>query len=319
MADLIPLVTQHSISLLFFATLLVRLGAPVPAAPVLVIAGALSTTAGLSLWVALAASLLANVLGDGAWFLAGRRHGHRILRLLCRISISPDSCVRQSESFIGRWGGNALIAAKFVPGVSVVAAPMSGALAMPMSTFLLYETAGALLWSGLYLGLGVAFSGQIDAALALMSQFSAGATLVLAVLAVLYLAYRYRRRQLFLRQIAMSRVSVDELQRMIRDGMAPIVIDVRSDAGRAVDTRRIPGALAAALDEIPRLAQQLSRDHPVVTYCNCPNEASAASAAGILAKRGFTSVRPLAGGLEAWVAAGHAVDAPASLLVADPA
>jgi len=319
MSDLVALVTQHGVTLLFVITLLVRLGAPLPGAPVLMVAGALSVTGGLSLTASLAAALLANVLADGVWFIAGRRHGHRILRLLCRISISPDSCVRQSEAYIGRWGGNALIAAKFVPGVSVVAAPMAGALAMPVGTFLLYETAGALIWSALYLGLGVAFSGQIDAALALMSRFSAIAALVLGAAALGYLAYRLRRRQLFLRQIAMARVSVDELQRMIRDGLAPIVVDVRSEAGRAVDSRRIPGALAAALEEIPRLALTLSRDHPVVLYCNCPNEASAASAAGLLAERGFTSAHPLAGGLDAWVAAGHAVDEPVGALVAESA
>ena len=88
-------------------------------------------------------SIVANVAGDGIWFVAGRRHGHRVMKLLCRISLSPDSCVRQSESLIVRWGGNSLIAAKFLPGVSVVAAPMAGALGMSWTRFLSFEVAAA--------------------------------------------------------------------------------------------------------------------------------------------------------------------------------
>jgi len=42
-------------------------------------------------------------------------------------------------------------------------------------------------------------------------------------------------------------------------------------------------------------------------YCTCPSEASAARVAKILMNHGFKRVRPLLGGLDAWVAAGYAV------------
>src|SRR6267142_6693518 len=102
----------------------------------------------------LGSSIVANVAGDGIWFVAGRRHGHRVMKLLCRISLSPDSCVRQSESLIVRWGGNSLIAAKFLPGVSVVAAPMAGALGMSWTRFLSFEVAAAAIWTMVFLALG---------------------------------------------------------------------------------------------------------------------------------------------------------------------
>jgi rhodanese-related sulfurtransferase len=248
------------------------------------------------------------VIGDGAWFLAGRVYGYRILRLLCRISISPDSCVSQSETFIARWGGASLLAAKFLPGVSVVAPPMAGALGMSLAAFVLFEALAAFVWGVLFLGLGALFSRQIEAVLDALSTMGLTAALVLAVLAGAYLALRAWRRRAFLRSVEMSRISVDELRELIDSGGEPCVIDVRSEAGRVIDARRIPGARAIELGRIAQSFAELPRDREIVIYCNCPNEASAASAARLLAERGLTRVRPLAGGLDAWVAAGHRIE-----------
>jgi membrane protein DedA with SNARE-associated domain/rhodanese-related sulfurtransferase len=309
MPDLIDLVFQYGAVLVFAATLAARIGAPVPAAPVLAVAGAAAVSAQGSLVTLLAAAVVANLLGDGLWFWAGRRYGYQVLKLLCRISMSPDSCVRQSEAFIGRWGGSSLIAAKFVPGISVVAPPMAGALGMSILAFIGFETLAALIWAGLLLALGAAFSAQIREVLALMSAFGAIALVAVTVLFLIYLAVRYLRRRAFLREVGMSRISVGELRELIEGGAQPVVIDVRSDVGRSLDARRIPGALGVELAGFKRpLIATLPRDREIVLYCNCPNEASAATAARLLASHGFTRVRPLAGGLEAWIEAGHSFD-----------
>ena len=128
MSSLLSLVIEYGVGLVLVVTLAARVGLPVPAAPFLVIAGALAAGGQISWVAALLAAIAGNIVGDGLWFWAGRRWGYRVLTLLCKISISPDSCVRQSESFILRWGGSSLLAAKFVPGISVVAPPMAGAL-----------------------------------------------------------------------------------------------------------------------------------------------------------------------------------------------
>jgi len=320
MPDLIDLVLRYGALLVFAVTLAARIGAPVPAAPVLAVAGALAVGAQGSLVALLAAAIFGNLLGDGLWFWAGRRYGYQVLKLLCRISMSPDSCVRQSEAFIGRWGGSSLIAAKFVPGVSVVAPPMAGALGMSVLTFVGFETLAALIWAGALLALGAAFSAQIRDVLAVMSTFGALALLAIAVLFVIYLGVRYLRRRAFLREVGMSRISVGELRELIESGAQPVVIDVRSDVGRSLDARRIPGALGVELAGLKRpLIASLPRDRDIVLYCNCPNEASAATAARVLASHGFTRVRPLAGGLEAWIEAGHAFDEHPQVMAIVPA
>jgi membrane protein DedA with SNARE-associated domain/rhodanese-related sulfurtransferase len=302
MSPLIELVGTHGTLLVFMATFVARVGAPMPAAPVLVIAGGLAAVGQMSLLAALVAAVIASNLGDGLWFWAGRRQGYRVMRLLCRISISPDSCVRQSEAFILRWGGSSLIAAKFVPGVSVVAPPMAGAMGMSVPVFLGFATLSATLWAGLFLGIGWVFATQIQQALDMLSTLGAVAAGSLVLIAAAYLALRWWRRRVFLQGLAMPRVEVGELRARIDAGTAPTIIDVRSGAAREVDTRRIPGAVVAALADIDKVTRGMPRHGEVVLYCNCPNEATAATAAQRLTAAGFTCVRALAGGLDAWMA-----------------
>ncbi|MGE5115137.1 MAG: rhodanese-like domain-containing protein [Betaproteobacteria bacterium] len=303
MRDLIALLVDHGVLIVFLVTLAARIGVPVPASPLLVVAGGMVVADRMSLAATVAASVLANVLGDGAWFQAGRRWGHRVMRLLCRISLSPDSCVRQSESLIARWGGSSLVAAKFLPGISVVAAPMAGALAMPVPRFLAYAVVAGAIWTGLYLALGAVFSDQIQRVLDIMADTGTVAGVVLlAVLAVL-LALRWWRRRGALRDAAMARITADELRELIAGGHEPVIVDVRSAAGTQIDQRRLPGAIALPLEEIERRAVTLlPRDRDIVLYCSCPNEVSAARAARLLADLGFHRARALAGGLDGWMA-----------------
>lgn len=305
MRELIAFTTVHGLQAVFFVTFAARIGVPLPAAPLLVVVGGLAAAGQIFLPAVLLLSIAANVLGDGAWFYGGRAYGPRVMRLLCRISLSPDSCVRQSEALISRWGGSSLIAAKFVPGVSVVAAPMAGALGMSIGRFLYFDVLAGALWSILFLGLGMIFSDQIQDILLAMADAGGIATAVLVIAVFAFVAWRYRRRAKFLRSIEMSRITVEDLYGLIEDGLDPVVIDVRSDAGVQMDARQIPGALTIHLAELRDRAAELPRDREIVLYCSCPNEASAASAARILAAHGFTRVRPLLGGLEAWIAAGR--------------
>lgn len=311
MQTLIDLVTAHGALLVFVATLAARIGAPVPAAPLLVVAGGLSVVGAVSLPLAFAVAVLANVLGDGLWFWAGRVLGHRVLGLLCRWSLSPDSCVRQSESLVARWGGSSLVAAKFVPGVSVVAAPMAGAMGMSVGRFVTSDALGGALWSGVFLGLGVAFAGEVERLLVALADAGTAATLLLLALLAGFVAWRWWRRRRFLREAAVPRIGADELQALIdaatQGDPAPLIIDVRSLAAAELDTRHIPGALIAELDGIAAQAATLPHDREIVLYCNCPNEASAATAALRLRAAGLPRARPLAGGLDGWAAAGRTV------------
>jgi len=301
MRALIDLLIQHDFLLVFLVTLAARVGAPVPAAPLLVVAGGLAAAGRLSALSLVVAAVLANVLGDAIWFIAGRNYGHRVLRLLCRVSLSPDVCVRQSESLIARWGGSSLLAAKFLPGISVVAAPMAGALGMGWRRFVAYDAVAGLVWTACFLGLGLIFSDQIQDVLDALSN--AGLLAVGAIVAVLLLLVgnRWRRRRQMARlQGEVERISVEDAAALVEQDMAPLFIDVRSDPGRAADPRTLPGALNIPLTRLPEYAQELPDDRLLVLYCNCPNEVSAIQGAHELMQRGHARVLALDGGLDGW-------------------
>ncbi len=318
MNDFIALLMSHGVAVVFGATLAARLGAPVPAVPFLIVAGALSVGGQLSFAGAVAAALAGNLIGDATWFLAGRRWGLRVLRLLCRISLSADSCVQRSESILGRWGGVSLILAKFVPGVSVVAPPMAGALHMSNTRFLAYETVAALIWTLAFLLLGRVFHAAIADVLALLAKVGLAATAVVVLVLVTLLGWRYRLRRASLRGEDVGRIEVAALRQALALGAAaaPAVIDVRGADARALDARGIPGAVAIDLSDLPDALGTLADGRELVVFCDCPDDASAMAAARVLIAAGLPRVRVLVGGLDAWVAAHAAAESPEDL---DPA
>src|SRR5438876_3107601 len=144
MLRLIHLVSHYGIPLIFLNVFLEQIGLPVPAVPTLIIAGALSRENRISSTHVLMASVIASLIADGVWYALGRRFGFRILRTLCRISLSPDSCVRDTESKFERWGLKSLLVAKFIPGFSTVAPPLAGAAKHSTTAFIIYDGIGTL-------------------------------------------------------------------------------------------------------------------------------------------------------------------------------
>ncbi len=308
MATLTQYVLDYGLPLIFVFVLLEQLGAPVPSLTVLIVVGALSVQRDVPAWPALVVAVVASVLADLVWYALGRSRGHKILKTICKISLSPDSCVRQTESLFDRWGLPSLLLAKFIPGFSTIAPPMAGVIGARFSTFLLYDTGGALIWAGAGVAAGMVFHRAIDRALALLASLGSGALLILGGALVIWVAFKWWKRRRFYRFLRMSRITAEDLCSLIDAGKRPVVVDVRTAGARTADPRRIPGARVMTVEEVNSRAAELPRDREIILYCTCPNEASAARVARMLMDRGFTLVRPLAGGLEAWIAAGHPVE-----------
>ena len=298
---------QTGLALIVMNVLVDQVGLPVPAGPTLVVAGALAMAHwgwGAELFVAATA---ACVLADLGWFVAGRLYGNRVMRLLCRVSISPDSCVSETQLRFERWGGKALLVAKFVPGLSIIAPPLAGALRMSYARFVALSTLGAALWVCFYLLIGAVLQKQIDALLPYVTRYGARTLLLAGVLLAAYVALRWWERQRFLAVLRMARISVGELYELIEAAGAPVILDVRSHSARSLEPRHIPNSVHVPPEAVEEQLKHLPRDREVVLYCTCPNEASAARVAKLLIKHGFQHVRPLQGGLDAWVAAGYPV------------
>ena len=306
--EIAGLIAQYGLWLVFANVLLTQVGLPLPAVPTMIVAGALAVAGGPSIGGVLAVSLLACFMADFAWYLAGRRFGEKVMKLLCSISLSPDSCVRQSELGFERWGGGMLLVAKFVPGLSTVAPPIAGAMKLPVAAFLMYDGIGSAAWAGVAIGAGVLLHAEVVLVLDHLQDMGAAAIALVGALLAAYIAFKWLQRQRLFRTLRMARIGVDELHGMMTAGDKPVVIDVRSDTARRIDGRAIPGAVTIDPDRLESGNEPVPADGEIIVYCNCPNEASAARVAKMLMKRGYKHVRPLHGGLDAWADAGYAVE-----------
>ena len=293
----------------FLNVLLQQLGLPVPVVPTLVVAGAVAASGRLSGYALYALAVAACVIADSTWYSAGRRYGGRVMSLLCRVSLSPDSCVSQTEGAFERWGPRALVFAKFVPGLALIAPPLAGATRMQFGRFIVFSAVGATLWVGAALLGGALLRNQIERLLPQAAQVGGTAAGVLVLLIAAYVAYRWWERRRFLAALDMARISVVELREQMDAGAAPVIVDVRSTTAQALEQRRIPGAVHVPVQDAQRHLKELPRDREIILYCTCPNEASAAKVARLLMNAGFRRVRPLKGGLEAWIDAGYSVEA----------
>lgn len=310
MQVLLSLIEQYGLWLVFANVLALQLGLPLPAYPTLIVVGAISARGDFSLAQVIAVAVAASLVADLAWYFAGRRFGRRVLRLMCRLSLSPDSCVRQTESIYERWGAPSLMVAKFVPGFAAVATGMAGSMRTPLPRFVLFDGIGALLWSGAAATLGWLFRDAVGEMIAVLEQAGRWGLLALTLALGLYLAAKALQRQRLIQALRMARVGVDELEAMLQRGERPLVVDVRSPASQ--EEGRIPGAVwidqRSVEDSLRATGLDDAAADEVIVYCACPNEASAALVAKQLMRAGFKRVRPLAGGIEAWVARGYAVE-----------
>jgi membrane protein DedA with SNARE-associated domain/rhodanese-related sulfurtransferase len=296
------------LSLIFLNVLLEQLGLPVPAIPTLVIAGALAANGQLPASAVLALAVAASLIGDSTWYVAGRAYGARVMKLLCRISLTPDTCVSQTQASFERWGARALIFAKFIPGLSMIAPPLAGATRMSFGRFAFFSAAGAALWVGAALMAGLLLKSQIARLLPRLAGIGGTVAVMVLVLLGAYIAFKWWERRRFYALLDMARINVGELYERMQGDTLPVIVDVRSPTSVGLERRRIPGALQVPVQEVERQARTLPRDREIILYCTCPNEASAAQAARLLINHGFRQVRPLRGGLDAWIAAGYAVE-----------
>jgi len=308
MASITTLAEQYGIGLIFLNVLLNQLGVPVPALPALVVAGVLVAGGKLSGFAVLSLTISACVLADFVWYVAGWRYGNQVMTTLCRISLSPDSCVRQTEARFERWGASLLLFAKFVPLVSLIAPPLAGAMRVGWPTFLVFSTLAAMLWGTAGIGAGLVFHVQIEYLLAGLQDMGRWSVVLIGVILGVYVVVKHLQRRRFFKMLRMARVTVDELQAWIQAGINPTIIDARSPGARARAGGRIPGAMLVDMAELEKAIPDLPVDGDIVVYCTCPNEASAARIAKSLMAKGFTRVRPLLGGFDAWVDAGLPLD-----------
>ena len=297
MNETLYFLTQHGTFVLFVAVLAEQIGLPVPALLFLIAAGALVGTGQMALGVAVGAAVLAALLGDQLWYELGRRRGRRVLNWLCRISLEPSSCVSRTEKFFTRYGMRSLVVAKFIPGLSTIAPPLAGIVGLRMSQYLMYNGLGTALWVCSGIGVGYAFSNQLEQAVSVVAYLGPTMALILlgsvAGYVISKVLHRYRVERL------VPRLTVQEVTEKIAAGEAPVMIDLRPHGARQ-EVPGIPGSLPLSAEEVIAGYRDLPRDRDVILYCACPRDRASVRAARRLREKGLARVWPLVGGIEAW-------------------
>jgi len=294
-------------ALVFLNVLIARLGVPIPAVPLLLFAGVAIVDHRLSFWHVLAAAVLGAMIGDGVWFTAGRVLGRRLIHGLARLSVTVEKRVRKARALFVRFGPGIVAASKFVPGLAIITPPLMGTTRVGTIIFFAWDAAGIVAWATFWLLGGAVFERQLSM---LIRQVRAhGWTIidVLFAIALAYLAFRFIQRWRLQRPLSLARVSPEQVDAMMRCEKPPVILDARPDETKGQAPQRIPGALPLDVRSPDTVdAALLARD--VVVYCVCADDVTARSLKQQMRRKGFTRIRALRGGLDAWERRGYVVD-----------
>ena len=264
MDDIGAVVARYGLTAVFLFTFLENTGLPIPAFPVLMLAGAYASTRHATLLMILAAAAAGALLADAIWYLVGRWKGKGVLTHLCRVSFNPDACLERAVDGFHRRMAATILFAKFLPGVNTIMPPLAGVSAVPLAVFLMLDLAGALLWAGAAVALGYAF-GEGIAETARGVQGKMGWLLLAGLAATI--AWRIGYRFWLVKRYGANRVDPDDVYRRMREGEDLLVIDLRRDDDFDASDRMIAGAARLRPASFHRHAVHLPRDRDLVFYC----------------------------------------------------
>jgi len=300
---LIELVHAYGLWIVFLITLCQSVGLPLPAFAVLIITAAVTPITTIDIISLVMTAIFGSLIGDLILYFTGKRLGTSILGKLCKISISPDSCVKSSGDIFNRFGPPALTVMKFVPGLSTLAPVVAGVYAMPIVSFIAFSLIGAALYSLTAVSLGILFRNEIGSLIATLTEFGKLGVLVVILAFGIYLFVKWLQRYMLIRQFKTDRVTVSDLLELIEERSGHVIFDARP-ADQRSRNGFIPGSIPVNDDNLSEVANLYLAYDEIIVYCSCPNELTAAKYAQKLRKTGLKRIRPLLGGVDEWAKSG---------------
>lgn len=267
MTELWGFLLRHGYGLLFAAVLVEQLGAPVPAAPMLMVMGALVGLGYYSFHSSLLLAVVACVAADLVWYELGRRRGDSILNSLCRLSLEPDTCVRKTSRALEEWGPASLLVAKFVPGLSTVAPPLAGSAGLSRARFLAFDTIGSAVWAGTALGAGVLLREEVRRVFEWLPHLGSGFLAAIVLPLSGWIAWKFWQRSRAIRLNLIARLSPEDLLKLMDSGEDVVLVDLRSPHAIRQASAKIPGALIVPADELNIRLKDLPGGAHLVFYC----------------------------------------------------
>jgi membrane protein DedA with SNARE-associated domain len=265
--ETIQFVTQYGYLLVFVWVMAEQAGLPVPVAPLLLTCGALAGQHQMNLFVTVLAAGLGSLLSDSIWYTVGKRRGLGVLRMLCKISLEPDTCVRQTEAKFAKFGLRTLLFSKFVPGLNTAAAPLSAVVGTPYTRFAPFAFTGAVIWAATFTCVGLFFSNQISRITDGLQRLGSWALLLFVGAFVAYIGYRYYERVRFLNQVKGDRITPQELKTKLDLGEQVTIIDLRHPLDLLPDPHTLPHALRISPEDLEARNGEIAREGEIVLFC----------------------------------------------------
>ena len=264
---LLAFILDHGYAFLFAWVFLEQIGLPIPAAPMLLAAGALAGYGKLNFVFIFLVVWSASLICDLIWYFLGKYRGGKVIPFLCRISLSPDFCVGRTKALFDRQGVRSLLVAKFLPGVNTITPPLAGIYRMSLIRFIFWDTLGIVLWVIVLAGLGHQFRHQLEWIARQVMELGNRVGAVILVLLSGYIAIKYWQRRRVIGKIPRLRISPREVKEKLENDETPVILDVRSALDVRENPNYIPGALHLPMDKLPRDYSRIPRDREIVIYC----------------------------------------------------
>ena len=189
----------HAYVVVFVGILVDATGTPFPGRLLLITAGGIAATGGANVLLLVFLAIVAALLGDHVWYLAGRLGGDRVIRFYCRVVLlGATPCVDRAKAFFARFGPGVFIVGRFVAGVRLVVTPLAAGSGMPYLRYLLYDAMGATLWATVWVLVGFLLGDQWIAwtkdghAATIGAVLASGATVAVATAIAYRLWQRHR-------------------------------------------------------------------------------------------------------------------------------
>ncbi|OGP88200.1 MAG: hypothetical protein A2156_03850 [Deltaproteobacteria bacterium RBG_16_48_10] len=231
-------------------------------------AGALAGMGQLNFFLVLIVPLIASLLGDFFWYEMGRFRGSKVLSFLCRIALDPESCVSRAKGLFSRYGAQSVLFSRFIPGLSTFGAPLAGVFHMGLPRFLFFDGLGTFFWTILLAGLGFQFSREIEQFASRPSGISPWAVWLLPAGLTAYILWKYIQRKRFLHQLAVARITPEEVKHRLDTSEDFLILDLRSAVEFHEIPQTIPGAFHLSIEELEKNHHRIPRDREIVLFCN---------------------------------------------------
>jgi len=301
---------HHGYAVTSIALFVTCCGLPLPVSVVLLTAGAAAHGGSLNLGVVMLCAWGSALAGDTLMYLGGRYTGWWLLTGICRFSLNPEDCIFGSARSFYKRGSKTLLVAKFVPGLSTVAAALAGSLNMRLRRFLTLDGLGVLLYTAGWILAGFLFAPflrELVRSVQSVGHITAATMGAILVLYILWLVLSSLRDSRF---SAIDKIAAADLFERLRTSTHDrlmIIADVRShgyyDPGmlRIKDSIRIePSRLK---EELEALRAFMQPECEIYLYCSCAREATSMRVARMLEQENCAT-KVIQGGLKAWVKAG---------------